>query len=84
MIADTVRSPAKTFATACTFWHKFRLHYGRTEFPFNEAALTCLWFACKTEDTQKKSKEIVCASWNISNPNDQRTPDDKVREHIPQ
>ncbi|KAK8029164.1 C-type cyclin [Apiospora marii] len=79
-VRENLGLPAKTFATACTFWHKFRLHYGRTEFPFNEAALTCLWFACKTEDTQKKSKEIACASWNISNPSDQRTPDDKVFE----
>ncbi|KAK8079629.1 hypothetical protein PG997_007447 [Apiospora hydei] len=79
-VRENLGLPAKTFATACTFWHKFRLHYGRTEFPFNEAALTCLWFACKTEDTQKKSKEVVCASWNISNPSDQRTPDDKVFE----
>ncbi|KAK8091183.1 C-type cyclin [Apiospora phragmitis] len=29
---------------------------------------------------QKKSKEVVCASWNISNPTDQRTPDDKAFE----
>ena len=71
-------SPSQTFACACVFWHRFRIHYGKQDYPFSEAALTCLWFACKTEDTQKKSRDVACAAWNIANPKDQRTPDDKV------
>lgn len=35
--------------------------------------------ACKVEDTIKKSKEILCAAYNIKNPDHPTTQDDKVR-----
>lgn len=34
--------------------------------------------ACKVEDTIKKSKEILCAAYNIKNPDHPTTQDDKV------
>lgn len=34
--------------------------------------------ACKVEDTIKKSKEILCAAYNIKNPEHPTTQDDKV------
>lgn len=34
--------------------------------------------ACKVEDTIKKSKEILCAAYNIKNPAQPTTQDDKV------
>lgn len=36
--------------------------------------------ACKVEDTIKKSKEILCAAYNIKNPEHPTTQDDKVRK----
>lgn len=36
--------------------------------------------ACKVEDTIKKSKDILCAAYNIKNPEHPTTPDDKVRK----
>lgn len=35
--------------------------------------------ACKVEDTIKKSREILCAAYNIKNPTQPTTQDDKVR-----
>lgn len=34
--------------------------------------------ACKVEDTIKKSKEILCAAYNIKNPEHPTTQDDKA------
>lgn len=43
------------------------------------AALACLWLASKAEETPKKSKEILCAAWNLPLPTDDHlTPDDEV------
>lgn len=35
--------------------------------------------ACKVEDTIKKSREILCAAYNLKNPSQSTTQDDKVR-----
>lgn len=49
-----------------------------------EAALAALFTACKIEDTLKKSKEIICASFNLKlPPADQLSPDDPVSAPTP-
>lgn len=70
--------PIKTFDTACTYYHMFRLFFRDAEYNFQDAALTALFVACKVEDTMKKSKEILCAAYNLKNPDHPTTPDDKV------
>ena len=78
-VREALQLPVKTFATACTYYHKFRLHFRNVEYNFQDAALTSLLVACKVEDTIKKSREILCASFNLKNPDKPTTPDDKVR-----
>lgn len=41
--------------------------------------MAALFVACKVEDTIKKSKEILCAAYNLKNPDKPTTQDDKVR-----
>lgn len=65
---------------ACSYYHRFRLEYDPKEYQWADAALTCLFVACKSEDTLKKSREILCANHNIKNPDRTTTPDDKVSE----
>ncbi|KAK4448433.1 hypothetical protein QBC34DRAFT_407418 [Podospora aff. communis PSN243] len=83
-LIDTVRKslqlPVRTFDTAAVYYHKFRFRYPSSEYDFSDVALASLFVACKTEDTIKKSKEILCAAHNIRHPNDQKTPDDKAFE----
>lgn len=44
-----------------------------------DAAAAALFAACKIEDTLKKSKEILCAAYNLKlPPAEQLTPDDAV------
>ena len=44
-----------------------------------DAAAASLFTACKIEDTLKKSKEILCASYNLKLPvSEQLSPDDPV------
>ncbi len=69
----------KTFDTACTYYHKFRLNFRDAEYNYQDAALAALFVACKVEDTIKKSKEILCAAYNLKTPEKPTTPDDKVR-----
>ncbi|KAL6719926.1 RNA polymerase II C-terminal domain kinase beta subunit [Lecanora helva] len=48
---------------------------------FIDAAAAALFTACKIEDTLKKSKEILCAAWNMKVPAiEQLTPDDSLFE----
>ncbi|KAL1623572.1 RNA polymerase II C-terminal domain kinase beta subunit [Neofusicoccum ribis] len=80
-LIDTVRRslqlPVRTFNTACVYYHKFRLIHSDNEYNLVEAALAALFTACKIEDTLKKSKEIICASFNLKlPPADQLSPDD--------
>lgn len=70
--------PVKTFTTACTYYHLFRLCHRDAEYNYQDASLASLFMACKVEDTIKKSKEILCAAYNIKNPDHPTTQDDKV------
>lgn len=70
--------PVKTFTTACTYYHLFRLCHRDAEYNYQDASLAALFMACKVEDTIKKSKEILCAAYNIKNPEHPTTQDDKV------
>jgi hypothetical protein len=78
--ADNYR-PVRTFDTAVIYFHKFRLVHRDTEYAYPDAAAAALFTACKIEDTLKKSKEILCASYNLKvSPSEHLTPDDNVFE----
>jgi hypothetical protein len=70
--------PVRTFDTAVNYYHRFRLRHREAEYSFQDSALASLFLACKVEDTIKKSKEILCAAYNLKNPDHPTTPDDKV------
>lgn len=57
--------PAKTFSTASMFWHRFRLAHPGMEYAWQDATAACLLYACKTEDTLKKSRDILAAAYNL-------------------
>ncbi|KAI1297566.1 hypothetical protein F5Y03DRAFT_277987 [Xylaria venustula] len=81
-LIDEVRNflqlPITTYIAACGYYHRFRLEFDPMEYQWADAALTCLFVACKSEDTLKKSREILCANHNIKNPDRITTPDDKI------
>ncbi|KAI9669471.1 MAG: RNA polymerase II C-terminal domain kinase beta subunit [Caeruleum heppii] len=82
---DTVRRalqlPVRTFNTAAVYYHKFRLVHADNEYNYVDAAAAALFTACKIEDTLKKSKDILCAAYNIKVPAaDQLSPDDPTFE----
>ncbi|KAI0534026.1 hypothetical protein GGR58DRAFT_82175 [Xylaria digitata] len=81
-LIDDVRNflqlPIITYIAACSYYHRFRLEFDPKEYQWVDAALTCLFVACKSEDTLKKSREILCANHNIKNPDRITTPDDKL------
>ena len=58
--------------------HKFRLNFRDAEYNYQDAALASLFVACKVEDTIKKSKDILAASYNVRNPDKPTASDDKV------
>lgn len=76
--SDRGGRPVKTFTTACTYYHLFRLCHRDAEYNYQDASLASLFMACKVEDTIKKSREILCAAYNIKNPTQPTTQDDKV------
>ncbi|KAI1457964.1 cyclin-like protein [Annulohypoxylon moriforme] len=70
--------PVKTYNTACTLYHRFRLDHPTPDYNYTDAALASLFVACKIEDTLKKSREILCAHHNLKNPDHPTTQDDKI------
>ncbi|KAH7031377.1 uncharacterized protein B0I36DRAFT_323807 [Microdochium trichocladiopsis] len=77
-IREKLQLPAKTYNAACTFYHKLRLKHPNYELNNTDVAMACLFTACKVEDTHKKSRDIACARWNLQNPDNQLTQDDKT------
>lgn len=50
-----------------------------TDTPLKDAAAAALFTACKIEDTLKKSRDIVCAAYNLKlPPSEQVSADDLV------
>lgn len=80
-VRQALRLPVKTFTTACTYYHLFRLCHRDAEYNYQDASLASLFMACKVEDTIKKSREILCAAYNIKNPTQPTTQDDKMFEN---
>lgn len=71
--------PVRTFCTAATYYHKFRLIHKDSDYHYQDAAAGALLTACKIEDTLKKSKEIICAAHNLKiPPSEHLSPDDSV------
>ena len=62
----------------CVCGYILTLLYSYSAFE-QDAAAAALFTACKIEDTLKKSKEILCASYNLKLPaSEQLSPDDPV------
>ncbi|KAI5269018.1 cyclin [Aureobasidium subglaciale] len=69
--------PVRTFNTAVVYYHKFRLVHADTEYMWADAAAAALFLACKVEDTLKKSRDVLCAAWNLKLPSSEHlSPDD--------
>ncbi|EED15036.1 cyclin, putative [Talaromyces stipitatus ATCC 10500] len=80
---DNVRKalhlPVRTYNTACVYYHKFRLVHPDSQYSYMDAAAAALFTACKIEDTLKKSRDIVCAAYNLKlPPSEQVSPDDAI------
>ncbi|PNY28263.1 CTD kinase subunit beta, partial [Tolypocladium capitatum] len=76
-VREHLQLPVRTFDTACTYFHKFRLNFRDSEYNYQDAALASLFVACKVEDTIKKSKDILVAAYSVKNPDKPTAPDDK-------
>ncbi|KAF7544267.1 hypothetical protein G7046_g9822 [Stylonectria norvegica] len=79
-VRENLQLPVRTFDTACTYFHKFRLNFRDAEYNYQDAALASLFVACKVEDTIKKSKDILAAAYNVKNPDKPTASDDKIFE----
>ncbi|GAB0137111.1 hypothetical protein EsDP_00005394 [Epichloe bromicola] len=79
-VREHLQLPVRTFDTACTYFHKFRLNFRDAEYNYQDAALASLFVACKVEDTIKKSRDILVAAYMVKNPDKTVPPDDKVFE----
>ncbi|KAH7098862.1 cyclin-like protein [Auriculariales sp. MPI-PUGE-AT-0066] len=60
--------PRKTIATAQILYHKFYLHFPRKDFVYTDVTMAALYVATKIQDTHKKPREILMASYAIRFP----------------
>ncbi|KAI9765343.1 MAG: RNA polymerase II C-terminal domain kinase beta subunit [Geoglossum simile] len=76
-VRKALQLPVRTYNTAAVYYHKFRLVHADIDYSFLDAAAAALFTACKIEDTLKKSREILCAAYNLRLPQaDHLSPDD--------
>ncbi|KAF8252965.1 cyclin-like protein [Wilcoxina mikolae CBS 423.85] len=70
-ISRVLQFPVRTVATAMILYHRLLL-FNKTPY-FQETptdpSVAALFVACKIEDTLKKSREILAASYNLRHPN---------------
>lgn len=70
-VRRAMQLPIRTFTTACTYYHKFRLahpqHLAGMEYgnAWADACAASLLTACKVEDTLKKSRDVLAAAHNL-------------------
>ncbi|KAF2279202.1 cyclin-like protein [Westerdykella ornata] len=76
-VRRSLQLPVRTFNTAVVYFHKFRSLHADNEYNWADASAAALFTACKIEDTLKKSRDILCASWNLKLPvGEHLAPDD--------
>ncbi|KAK9480422.1 cyclin-like protein [Lipomyces japonicus] len=69
-LGEYVRFPIRTMGTAMIIFQRFYLFNSIQDFPSTlDTAHACLFVACKMEDTLKKLKDIVVASYYLKYPN---------------
>ncbi|KTW32012.1 uncharacterized protein T551_00694 [Pneumocystis jirovecii RU7] len=67
---NILNSPIRTIGSAMIIYHRFHLFNPMSEFSYIvDTAAACLFVACKMEDTSKKLKDILIASYNLKHPN---------------
>jgi CTD kinase subunit beta len=82
-VRRALQLPIRTFNTAVIYYHKFRLLHSDNEYNWADASAAALFTACKIEDTLKKSREILCANWNMKvGPGESLSSDDPVRSSV--
>ncbi|CCU82816.1 unnamed protein product [Blumeria hordei] len=82
-VRNSLQLPVRTYCTAATYYHKFRLVHKDNEYQYQDAAAGALLTACKIEDTLKKSREILCAAHNLKvSPSEHLTSDDSMFEGL--
>jgi CTD kinase subunit beta len=83
-VRRALQLPVRTFDTAAVYYHKFRLVRPDSEYNWTDASAAALFLACKSEDTLKKSRDILCASYNLkAAPGESLSSDDAVRQMLP-
>ncbi|KAF2750224.1 cyclin-like protein [Sporormia fimetaria CBS 119925] len=76
-VRRSLQLPIRTYNTACIYYHKFRLKHAEPSYNWADASAAALFAACKIEDTLKKSRDILCAHYNLKkSPGEMLAPDD--------
>lgn len=76
-VRHAMQLPVRTFGQAVVYYHRFRLVHAENEYNNLDAAAAALFTACKIEDTLKKSRDVLCAAYNLKVPlSEQLSPDD--------
>lgn len=67
-LGSRIGFPQRTMATAQLVYHRFHLFYPPAEFKLQEVALASLALSAKLNDTPKKMRELVLASYALRYP----------------
>jgi len=67
-VRHAMQLPVRTFGQAVVYYHRFRLVHAESEYNNLDAAAAALFTACKIEDTLKKSRDVLCAAYNLKVP----------------
>ncbi|KZV84011.1 cyclin-like protein, partial [Exidia glandulosa HHB12029] len=67
-VGSRIGFPRKTIATAQVLYHRFHLHFPRKDAPYTDVTVAALYVAAKIQDTLKKPRDILMASYAVLYP----------------
>ncbi|EEB06174.1 P-TEFB associated cyclin [Schizosaccharomyces japonicus yFS275] len=80
-VGTKLKLPQSTLATANIFLHRFYLRHSLKEYHYYDIAATCIFLACKVEDTNRKVRDIVVYCAKVAQKNLDLEIDEQTKEY---
>ncbi|KAL2911895.1 hypothetical protein HK105_208615 [Polyrhizophydium stewartii] len=80
LVGTSLRIPQTTIATACILFHRFYLRNSILVYNYHDIGGTCLFIACKIEETPKSLRELIATCARKAHKDDSLAMDESSKE----